>query len=236
MTSLASIVVPVLNEDRLLHFAAAVREALDGAAIPYELVVVDDGPSDARVDLGPNARILEGSRRGKGRAVGDGMLAAAGDVIVVVDADLEALLPFLPRFVSLVRDERYDVVIAERQPDWAARHPIRFFLSYGLYLMQRLLIFNSMRFRDTQCGFKAFRGEAAKQLASLQRIDGGMYDIEYLYIAVKNGFRIAQVPVGRLAESRPSRIRILKCLRTDPFDLLRIKWRGLAGRYGLQNP
>jgi hypothetical protein len=58
-----------------------------------------------------------------------------------------------------------------------------------------------------------------------------MYDIEYLYIAVKNGMTIAQVPIAPMRELRPSRLRVWRCLVTDPVDLLRVKWNGLRGRY-----
>jgi hypothetical protein len=58
-----------------------------------------------------------------------------------------------------------------------------------------------------------------------------MYDIEYLYIAVKNGMRIAQVAVTPMRELRPSRLRVLRCLVTDPIDLVRLKWNGMRGRY-----
>jgi hypothetical protein len=58
-----------------------------------------------------------------------------------------------------------------------------------------------------------------------------MVDIEYLYIAMKNELRIAQVPVAPMRELRPSRLRILRCLVTDPVELLRVKWNGLRGSY-----
>ncbi|HVR40848.1 MAG TPA: glycosyltransferase, partial [Thermoanaerobaculia bacterium] len=173
---------------------------------------------------------VTGARRGKGRAVHDGIMSANGDAVALIDADLEVLLPHLTTFVERVRSG-FDVVIAERTPHWRNRNLIRLFLSYGLYVGQRLFIFNSFRFQDTQCGFKAFAGPIAKKLAAKQRVDGGMYDIEYLYAAVQNALRIDQVPVGEITETRPSRLRLLKCLRTDPLDLLAIKWRGLLGWY-----
>lgn len=222
-----SIVIPILNEPRIAGFVAAVREALHGR--PHEIVLVNDG---APVSV-EGAREVEGTHQGKGAAVRQGLLASKGDVVVVIDADLAVLLPQLPRFVDLVAREGYDVVIAEREHEVRERTVLRYVLSYGLLLAQRLFIFQSLRFRDTQCGFKAFRGDAARAIARKQRVDGGMYDIEYLYAAARNGMRIAQVPVGRVAEERPSRIRLLDCLRRDPPALLRVKWRGLTGKYRL---
>lgn len=233
---LVSVVVPVLNEDHLGEFAAAARAELERAGYAVEIIVVDDG-DDARRGAGiPDVRSIAGPNRGKGRAAREGLLAARGEVRFVVDADLEVLLPQLGRFADLIVRDGYDVVIAEREPDWHSRGLFRFILSYGLYLAQRFFVLGSRQFVDTQCGFKAFRGAAAIEIAERQRVDGGMYDIEYLYIAVKAGLRIGQVPVGVLAESRPSRLRLWKCLRQDPVDLLRIKWRGITGAYTRKLP
>jgi len=121
--------------------------------------------------------------------------------------------------------------MAERRERLQYRNVARLILSAGLFVAQRVFVFQSARFFDTQCGFKAFRRDAARRLATLQTVDGGMYDIEYLYIAVKNGMRIAQVPVPPMPEVRSSRIRVLRCLVTDPLALLRVKWNGVRGQY-----
>lgn len=236
MAVLVSVVVPVLNERGLDKLIAAAHAELHRAGYASEVIVVDDGGNDCEVesDGKPDAagtRLIPGPREGKGRAVRDGLLAARGEVRVVIDADLEVLLPRLGSFADFIVRDRYDVVIAEREPDWYARGLFRFILSYGLYLAQRFFVLSSLRFVDTQCGFKAFSAAAAVTLAGSQRVDGGMYDIEYLYIATRAGMRIRQVPVGVLAESRPTRLRIWKCLRQDPVDLMRIKWRGITGTY-----
>jgi glycosyltransferase involved in cell wall biosynthesis len=222
-----SVVIPILNEARIADFAAAVRAALGGR--PHEILLVNDGAPVAV----EGAREVQGVRRGKGHAVRQGILASNGEVVLVIDADLGALLPQFPRFVDLIAREGYDVVIAEREHQVRQRTPLRYLLSYGLLLAQRLFIFQSFRFRDTQCGFKAFRGDAVRAIAKKQRIDGGMYDIEYLYAAVRNGLRVAQVAVGPVAEERPSRVRVMDCLRRDPPALLLVKWRGITGKYRL---
>ena len=199
------------------------------AGRPHEILLVNDG---APVEV-EGARVVQGEHRGKGHAVRAGILASKGDVVAVIDADVGALLPQLPRFADLVARERYDVVIAEREHEVRERTALRYVLSYGLLLAQRLFIFHSFRFRDTQCGFKAFRGDVARAIAARQQVEGGMYDIEYLYAAARNGLRIAQVAVGRVAEERPSRLRLVDCLRRDPPALLGVKWRGVTGKYKL---
>lgn len=226
-----AVIIPVLNEPHIADFVAEVRAVMARAALPCDVLVVNDGDP---VRL-PSARVLEGSHRGKGRAIRDGIRACEAAIIILLDGDLEVLIPRLPEFVRLVMDDGFDVVIAERDPDFHARNPIRFVLSYGLLLLQRFLMFNSFRFTDTQCGLKAFRGAAARAIAERQRVDGGMYDIEYLYAAVRNRMRVAQVAVGAVAETRPSRIDVTRCLCTDPPALLATKWRGLTGHYRIGN-
>ena len=142
-------------------------------------------------------------------------------MIVVVDADLDQpTMMRIPEFVARIRGG-YDVVIGERTR-WRYDNLGRFALSIALFLAQRLLIFQSARFFDTQCGLKAYRQAGGAEAGrSLQTVDGGMYDIEYLYIAVLNRMRIDSVPVMPWPETRATRLRILRCLRTDPVDLLR---------------
>lgn len=220
-----SVVVPTYNEPALGEWLERLHQALP---MDSEVIVVDD--SDAPPVL-ESARVLRGNRRGKGAAVRIGMLAAGGNVVFHLDADMDdEKLALIPRFVDLI-EQGNDVAIAERRGRWQYRNLGRFVLSIGLFAAQRLFVFQSARFFDTQCGFKAFRRDAARTLAALQTVRGGMYDIEYLYIAARRGMRIAQIPVGPIRELRPSRLRVLRCLMTDPVDLVRIKWNGLRGRY-----
>ena len=218
-----TIVVPTRNEPDLAQWLEMLHALVDA-----EVVVVDD--STSAIGELPHARLIRGPGRGKGAAVGAGILAAQGEVIVVVDADLDQqTMMRIPEFVARVRDG-YDVVIGERTR-WRYDNLGRFVLSIALFLAQRLFIFHTARFFDTQCGLKAYRRTAAQRLAELQTVDGGMYDIEYLYIAVLNGLGIDSVPVTPWPETRSTRLRILRCLRTDPVDLLRTKWNGIRGRY-----
>jgi dolichyl-phosphate beta-glucosyltransferase len=233
-----SVVVPTYREPdlpSLLQRLAATLEPLDG-----EIVIVDDSDDATHAALRATAtpvgnvgiRVLRGTGGGKGDAIRIGILAASGNVVFYVDADIEeSKLPLVPQFVALIENDHYNVVIGERRSRWEYRNFGRFLLSLGLFAAQRFFIFHSRRFFDTQFGFKAFDRASAQRIASLQSVPGGMIDIEHLYIAMKNGMRIAQIPVSPVRELRPSRLRILRCLVTDPIALLRVKWNGLRGRY-----
>lgn len=225
-----TIVVPTYDEPDLGGWLDALRAHAPDA----EILLVDDSHAEARETLRRTAaarggRILEGPGRGKGAAIREAFLAARGDVIVMIDADSDAAtLQRIPEFVAKAR-EGFDVVIAERMGHHDALH--RVFLSAAFRWVQRLFIFHSMRFRDTQCGFKVFRREAARQLAEAQTMVNGLFDVEYLYIAVRRGMRIAQLPLPMWPESRPSHFRLVPFFRKEPIELLRMKINGMRGRY-----
>ncbi len=238
---LASIVIPTLKED-LTEPLAALSGHLGG--IPewtFEILVADDSPDDVR-ERGrealrlarppPNVRVrlVEGPRRGKGAAVRKGIAASTGDVVFLIDVDLPAPIDCIDTFLRILEGGA-DVVIAERVIRREFPHPIRWALSRGLLVTQRALVFQSSRFRDTQCGFKAFRGPLIREIAAEQIVDGGMYDLEYLYVALRRNQRIEQVAIEPAPERRESRINVWKCLRQDPVDVIRVKVHGLMGRY-----
>src|SRR6185436_5004734 len=163
-----------------------------------------------------------GERRGKGAAIRRGMLDARGDVVLCLDADVDAKrLELIPTFFERIASGGADAVIAERtRRGEYDRGFVRAFFSIGLLVAQRAIVFQSARFFDTQCGMKAWRGDVAKTLASRQVIDGGMYDVEYLYQAVLRGLRVETVPIEPMAETRASRINLLRCLVNDPMALV----------------
>lgn len=84
--------------------------------------------------------------------------------------------------------------------------------------------------QDTQCGFKAFRTEVARQVFPLQTIPGWGFDVEVLFIALTNRYRIVEVPItwNYFSQSRVSPIR--DSVKTF-LDVLRIRWNGLRGHY-----
>ena len=92
-------------------------------------------------------------------------------------------------------------------------------------------MFQSLFFNDTQCGFKAFKGRVLRSFAQKQTVHGGMFDIEYLYMARFNKLRIGKVSVVPLPEIRTSRINLWRCLFYDAVDLVSIKIRGMMGYY-----
>jgi glycosyltransferase involved in cell wall biosynthesis len=241
-----SLILPTYEEeeitDAITRLSAAVCGDLAKGGRP-EIVVVDDSRPETRERMvawasewnrdvtRAEVRILEGPHRGKGAAVREGAKATRGGIVFVMDADLPIPLERIAEFARYIDDGRADVVIGERPMSRNTGNPVRFVLSRGLYAFQWAVVFQKSLFDDTQCGFKAFRGSVLRHMASQQVVDGGMYDIEYLYMATTTGLRIQRVPVVPNPESRPSKINVKKAMLRDPADLFRVKWKGLRGGY-----
>ena len=237
-------ILPTYHEDQLSSTLQRLQAYLEESSLgDYEILVVDDSPSPYFKALSQELlnrgddriRLIQGPRHGKGAAVRQGILESKGDIVFFMDADLPVDLKQIEVFAQLIRSDTFEAVIAQRIRNFKSSTGLRTFLSYGLFTLQWLLVFQRLRFRDTQCGFKAVRGTLARKLARLQRVEGGMFDIELLYAAVVNHVRIGSVWVEPQPELRASKIRIAKCLIDDPLALLILKLRGLRGHYRLRD-
>jgi len=241
---LVTFIVPTLNERHFDVSLDALTEHLARISdVRFEILLVDDSKAeerallahwvDQRANLAPQfeIRLIEGAHRGKGHAARLGALESRGDIVFLMDADLPVPLDHIDEFLGQLKAGACDVVIGERPKDRSAGKPLRQFLSRTLLLLQQGIVFQGRKFEDTQCGFKAFRGDVLRSLAARQITDGVMYDIEYLYMALLDGHKVARIPVAARPETRPSKIRLWKCVYTDPVALLRIKATGIAGGY-----
>lgn len=232
-----SVVIPAYNEAaRLPATLRRVAEYLDGAGISHEILVVDDGSRDdtaarALAALDGRVRVLRnGANRGKGYSVRRGMLAAGGRRRLMSDADLSTPIEELERLAQKI-DEGCDVAIASRALPGANveihQSPFREGIGRAFNVLVRLLVLPGLR--DTQCGFKLFSAAAAEEAFSRARLDGFSFDVEVLYVALRRGLRIAEVPVT-WRNDVASRVTLLR--GTAAFlDLLRVRWNGALGRY-----
>ncbi len=234
-----SLIIPTYNEadvcKRLDHLACYLKEH------SYEIIIVDDSNEECFALLDKYCAetakftLIRGSKKGKGAAIRLAAGYATGDITFYIDSDLTIPLSNIEKFITKIRDEDYDVVMAERPLNRGFRSFYRYFLSAILYVLVRVFVFNSNFYHDTQCGFKAFKTPFFKRMLENQRIKSGMFDVEYLYMALINKAKIFKITVSCLPETRPSRIHFLKCIWYDPVSLLKIKINGMLGRYDFKS-
>lgn len=198
-----SLVIPCRNESARLP---ATLVALSGFIDPEtEVVIVVEKSSDNTADLAraqaakdARFRVIENSvGRGKGYAVKTGMLAAEGDVVFFMDADLSVPLRFVTEFMGFFYRNEADVVLGSRRHRESViprSQPI-LRVVYGRIFNICLRLLGVTRFKDTQCGFKAFRREAARKVFSQLTLDGFGFDVEALAFAEATGFRVIERPV-----------------------------------------
>ena len=237
MSHTLSLVIPAYNEQARLPYtlsqieAYVCREGLD-----CEVIVVDNGSRDATSAVVQQAslrfsalRLLRTDGRGKGRAVRTGMLAADGAVVIFADADLSWQVEDLSRFLALV-DERSPIVIGSREGAGARRigEPMyRHLMGRAFNRVVQALAVPGIE--DSQCGFKAFRADAARAVFSRQRIEGFGFDVEVLYLARRLGFGVRVVPLRweHKENSRVAPVRDTLLMLSDVFSVRLNAWRGV---------
>lgn len=214
----------------------AILSYLERRPYSFEVIVSADGDDGTRERAQGCARgdrrvVVTGTvvRRGKGRAVREAAALASGRVIGYVDADgkvpieeLDRVLPWLERDCDVALGSRG---LPESRVE--CRRPLhrrcgsRIFaaLVHGLVGLRDV--------RDTQCGFKFFRREAARELFARQRTDGYLFDVELLCLARALGYRVREVPI-RWRDDGDSRLDLV----SGGLPLLRELWRIRATHHG----
>lgn len=223
-----SIIIPAHNEaQRILPYLQRITKFMQNRRRPYELLVVDDGSTDATAStvetfskLVPEIVLIRlPIRQGKGAAVRRGMQTAVGQLQLFADADGATPIEELSRLEDGI-GKGADLAIGSRS--LASRLP-NFTVQARLYRTVLGSLFNAAvqqcgikGISDTQCGFKLFRRAAAEDLFSVSTIDGYGFDLEVLYIAQRRGYRIVEIPIN-WADQPGSKVRVLR----DGFGMMR---------------
>jgi len=241
-----SIVVPALDEERRLPGSLeAILAFLEPRPHwrPAEILVVDDGSTDAtatvadqlRPGTGIELRTLRHRRnRGKGAAVRTGFAASSGARVLLTDADLAAPIEGLEILAAAGADQ---VAIASRAIDRrmiSSRQPAyRDLMGRTFNFVVQCLLLPGIR--DTQCGFKLLPGDLARALAACQRLDGFAYDVELLVLARRWGYQVREVAVPwRHVEA--SRVQPVRHSAQMLRDVLRVAWWRARGRLAAEAP
>lgn len=225
-----AIIIPAYNErHRIGPTLQAIREHAGQHHLDWQVIVVDDGSTDGTAEIveafewGPieTTVLINERNRGKGYSVRRGMLEANGEMRLMFDADsstpieeIDKLLPFVER--------GYGVVIGSRSmPDTQLnppQGPFRRLLGACFRIFRKALLLRGLN--DTQCGFKLFTAEAARDVFSQQTDTGFAFDVEVLALAERLGHRIREVGIV-WHDSKPSRVNTF----TDSFKMFFATWR-----------
>ncbi|HEV2447935.1 MAG TPA: dolichyl-phosphate beta-glucosyltransferase [Candidatus Sulfopaludibacter sp.] len=231
-----SIIIPAYNEEkRLPSTLERVRKYLAGAPWEFsEVVVVDDGSRDRTAEAAEavGARVLRNpGNRGKGYTVRHGMLEAKGDWALFTDADLSAPIEELETLWQAAEREGARVAIGSRALDRSliGVHQPAFRETMGRVFNLAMRLVTWLPFHDTQCGFKLFEAQAAREIFGRQLLDGFGFDVEVLFIARRLRYKSIEVPVkwNDVAGTKVSMWRGM----TAFLDPLKVRWNGLNGKY-----
>ncbi len=241
-TPLLSIIIPAYNEERRLPTTLPqVAAFAEAQGYPMEVLVVDNASTDRTSDIvreiaaeHPIISFLHQPVRGKGAAVRKGMLEGRGTYLFMCDADLAMPIEELGKFLPSTLGE-YDVAIASREAPGAVRYDepwYRHLMGRIFNLVVRLLTVPGIQ--DTQCGFKCFRREIARDILSVQTIDGWAFDVEILHIAQQRGYHIVEVPI-HWYYGEGSRISAVRDSWNMLREVFRIRRNSRAGLYDRPN-
>ncbi len=235
-----SFILPAYNEsERLASSLPKVLDYVRQRRLTAEIIVVNDGSKDDTAEVVRKfaavddcVRLLENpGNRGKGYSVRNGMLHARGDVMLFTDTDLSSPIYEADKLFAAIRDGA-DVAIGSR---WlqrelqTERQPLLRQL-YGRLFNLGLRIVLGLRYRDTQCGFKAFTREAAHIIFPRQHIERWGFDPEILFLADKFKLKTVEVPV-EWAHDHRSKISPLRDGIRMVGEFFQVRMNDIQGKY-----
>jgi dolichyl-phosphate beta-glucosyltransferase len=235
-----SLVIPAFNEaGRIEECIRGVSEwlATKPGGLPWEIILVDDGSTDDTVRRARDRAKAEGlaltvltypQNRGKGAAIKTGVLASTGDPLLVSDVDLSTPLAEYDKLAA--RLPTCTIAIGSRaiQQDLVRKRQAFYRVLLGRAGNRLIQLLAVPGIQDTQCGFKLFRGDAARALFGEARIDRFAWDVEILYLARRRGLAIAEVPVLWF-NSPESKVRVVRDAIQTLWDVSRIRWMHRGG-------
>ncbi len=236
-----SVIIPAYNEEeRIERTVQLILNYLKKTIKKFEIMVVDDGSRDATVSkvmrLAKQDRsvkcLTNGRNLGKGSAVKKGMLAATGKYCLFSDADLSTPINELTRMLKVLQKEKLGIVIGSRvlaKEEQVIRQP--WYRAFIRFIFNKVVMVLAVQgIHDTQCGFKLFSREAARDIFVRQRIRRFGFDVELLYIAQKRNWSIKELPVSWFY-SAGTKVHYLKDGVQMVLDLIRIRFYDILGYY-----
>ncbi len=231
-----SVILPAFNlAESIRENLEKVESVLKRTGLAYEIVPVDDGSSDGTAatlrewaGAGPCRKPVFLERNGgKGNALKAGFRASSGELVLLLDGDLDILPGYLPGFLETMEREKADIVIgSKRHPKSRVRYPWHRRIASAVYYgLVRLLI--GMPVTDTQTGMKLFRRNVLGEALDRMLVKQYAFDLELLAIAYGRGAKIAEAPVAikfgdKFGALKPSTVRQMSTDSLTVFYRLRL--------------
>jgi glycosyltransferase involved in cell wall biosynthesis len=235
-----SIVIPAYNESvRIVPSLDRVVAYIRQQGWEAEIVVVNDGSRDDTAELVreyacgfASIRLIENPGNcGKGYSVRNGILHAKGAVVLFTDADLSSPIEEASKLIDSIHRGN-DIAIGSRwlQSDLQTvrQSILRQVLGRAFNLALKIVL--GLSFKDTQCGFKALKLQAARDIFGRQVIRRWGFDPEILFLARRLGYKTEEIPVAWGHDDR-SKINPMSDGMNMVLDLFRIRWNSISGKY-----
>lgn len=247
MKPFLSVIIPAYNEEINIRLGALDKVAryMESRDYSWEVILVDDGSTDKTKALlddyakkTKGFRVIHNPHQGKAATVIAGSFAAIGDYVLFTDLDQATPIPEVEKILRWF-DKGFDVVIGSRSGRREGAPLTRIAMARGFMLLRAMLL-GLHGITDTQCGFKAFRQDVARNIFGKLKlygdshvVQGSMvtagFDLEVLFLAKKVGYKIKEVPVEwHYVETR--RVNPIKDSWQGLMDILKIRinaWRGV---------
>ena len=244
-----SLIIPCYNEE--LNIQKGVLDKIGNYVhhVPAikEVIISDDGSTDSTKELikkeylteYPLFRLLENEHKGKAQTLISAILSAKSDYVLFTDIDLATPIEEVEKMMLEI-EKNTDIIIGSRNNTRKGAPLTRKIMAVG-FIFVRNFIIGLSNIKDTQCGFKAFRTEAARKIInslvvfkSTQGVTGSSvsagFDLEFLFLATKMGFSITEIPVVWKHVETKNVNFITDTLETLQ-DIFRIKYYDITGAY-----
>ena len=228
-----SLCIPMYNESSIIKDTArTLHEYMSENFEDYEIIFSDDGSKDGCGDMVremnlPCVRVVRYEQNmGKGYAVRTAMLAAEGDYVMFTDADLAYGTDVIKEvYKTFLANPDASVVIGSRnlhKDGYEGYTAIRKLASKAY--IKVLCILGGFKLSDSQCGCKAFTGEAVKRIFPRCEINRFAFDFECILWAVKYGMKVAEMPV-KIINHRESTVNVMRDAPKMVKDIFKMKKR-----------